>query len=112
MAIVMRMTWPDVTAQQYDEVRRRADWVGNPAPGGDVHIASFDEAGVLHCTDVWDSVEDLNAFLETRIFPTVTALGITSVPEVQVEPCHECFVPHVGSVTVPEGDRLLAATPV
>jgi hypothetical protein len=112
MAIVMRMTWPGVSPEQYDEVRRRTNWVGNPAPGGDVHIASFDEDGTLHCTDVWDSQEQLNTFLTERIFPTVAELGFTSEPEVRIDDCHECFVPHLNTITLPESDRLLAATPV
>jgi hypothetical protein len=112
MAIVMRMTWPGVTPDQYDEVRRRVNWVQDPAPGGDVHVASFDARGVLHCTDVWDTAEQLKAFLDERIFPTVAELGITSVPEVHIDECHECFVPHLNTVTLPESDRLLAATPV
>ncbi|MGB8651001.1 MAG: hypothetical protein WCD35_10110 [Mycobacteriales bacterium] len=112
MAIVMRMTWSGVTPEQYDEVRHRVNWVGNPSPGGDVHVASFGANGDLHCTDVWDSEEQLNTFLETRILPTVAAMGITSTPDVTIEACHELFVPHVNTITIPETDRILAATPV
>ena len=112
MAIVMRMTWSGITPKQYDEVRRLANWVGNPAPGGDMHVASFDADGVMHCTDVWDSAEELNAFLEQRIFPAVATLGITSKPDVVIDDCHELFVPHVNTITIPETDRILAATPV
>jgi hypothetical protein len=112
MAIVMRMTWRDITPQQYDEVRRTANWIGDPAPGGEVHIASFDAEGVLHCTDVWESADQLNDFLEQRIFPTVAALGVTSTPDVHIDQLHELFVPHLNSLTIPESDRLLAATPV
>lgn len=112
MTIVMRMTWAGVTPEQYDEVRRRTNWVGNPDPGGDVHIASFDADGTLHCTDVWASAEAMNTFLEQRIFPTVTDLGISTAPEVEIDDCHECFVPHLNTITLPESDRLLAATPL
>jgi hypothetical protein len=111
MTIVMRLTWEGVTPQQYDEVRRLADWVHNPADGGDVHVASFAD-GVLHCTDVWESEDQLDAFLGERIFPLMAQLGISSSPEVSIEPCHELFVPHINTITLPESDRLLAATPV
>lgn len=112
MAIVMRMTWRGITPDDYDEVRRLANWVSNPAPGGDAHIASFDSEGVLHCTDVWDSTEQLNTFLEQRIFPAVASLGVTSQPDVEIDGCHELFVPHINTITIPETDRILAATPV
>ena len=112
MAIVLRMTWPRITPEMYAEVRRRTNWISRPAPGGDVHIASFDLDGTLHCTDVWQSQEALNAFLETRLLPTVQDLGITAVPEILIDDCHECFVPHLNTITLPESDRLVAATPV
>ncbi len=112
MAIVMRMTWKGITQQTYDEIRRLADWVGNPAAGGDVHVASFDADGVLHCTDVWDSEDALNAFLHERVFPVVASMGVTSHPDVDIELCHELFVPHINTITLPASDRILAATPL
>ena len=112
MTIVMRMIWSGVTPEQYDEVRRRVNWIGNPAAGGDVHIASFDDNGDLHCTDVWDSEDSLDAFLAERIFPAVQALGITTQPRVTIDPCHEVFVPHLNTITLPASDRVLAATPI
>jgi hypothetical protein len=112
MAIVMRMTWRGVTPQQYDEVRRICGWVLTPPTGGDAHIASFDADGVLHCTDVWQDRASADAFFGERVLPAVMQAGITTEPEVTYETCHELFVPHVGTITIPDQDRLLAATPV
>jgi hypothetical protein len=112
MAIIMRMRWPGVTPEQYDEVRRQADWVRNPADGGNVHLASFDSAGVLHCYDAWDSEQQMNTFLTQRIFPAVQALGITTEPIVEIDASHEVFIARAGTITIPEQNRVLAATPL
>lgn len=62
--------------------------------------------------DVWDRAEELNVSLEERIFPAVASFGITTTPNVVIDGCHELFVPHVNTITIPETDRFLAATPV
>lgn len=112
MAIVMRMTWTGITPAQYDEVRRLCGWVQIPPVGGDAHVASFDAQGVLHCTDVWQDQASADAFFAERVMPAVTMVGIMSEPEIAYEACHELFVPHVGSITIPDAQRVLAATPV
>ncbi len=110
MAVVMRMEWAGITPEQYDEVRRRADWVGNPDPHGQVHIATFDD-GVLRCFDVWDSAGGLNEFLQSRIMPAVQAVGVTSEPSVQVTPLHELYVVRVADALLPQQSRVEAVTP-
>ena len=112
MAVVMRMRWSGVTPQQYDEVRRRVNWVQNVPPGAQVHLASFDQDGVLHCFDVWDSPEALQSFLENRIMPAVQAVGVTTEPDVHIDPCHELFIARAGTITIPEQERVLTATPM
>jgi hypothetical protein len=112
MPIIMRMRWEGVTPQQYDEVRRQVDWVSNPADGGNVHLASFAKDGALHCYDAWDSEKDLNNFLEKRLMPAVMAAGITTQPTVEIDEAHEVFVVRTGTITIPEQNRVLAATPL
>jgi len=41
MAIMMRMDWPDATAEQYDELRQVVDWEQDKADGGLFHVAAF-----------------------------------------------------------------------
>jgi hypothetical protein len=111
MAVVMRMEWPGITPQQYDDVRHEVDWIGKPDPAGQAHIATFDE-GVLRCFDVWESAEALNQFLQSRILPAVQAVGVTTQPTIQVTPLHELFVTRVAGQSLPEQNRVEAVTPV
>ena len=112
MAIVMRMRWSGVTPEQYDQVRRTVDWVHNTPDGAHVHLASFDQDGVLQCFDVWESEAQLNEFLSSRIMPAVQQVGVQTAPEVQLDPCHELFIARAGTTAIPEQSRVMAATPL
>lgn len=92
MAIMMRYEWKDATPEHYDAVRDRADWLGRPPAGGRVHLAAFNEAG-LQIIDVWDSVEELQAFLNDRIAPAIAEVGIPGEPVVEIIPLHESYCP-------------------
>lgn len=92
MAIMMVMRWNGVTAEQYDEVRELVGWERDPAPGGLFHAAAADEHG-LHVTDLWDSVEQFQAFVTERLMPGVAQIGITTQPDVEVAPLHALFAP-------------------
>jgi hypothetical protein len=87
MGIVVRMHWTGITPEQYDELRRRADWVGTEPAGCLVHVASFDRTGALHCCDVWAAYADFDEFLERRLFPAVLEAGIATEPSVWFEDC-------------------------
>ena len=52
-----------------------------------MHVAWFDEHG-LNVRDVWNSAEQLETFVGTRLMPAVAEVGITSAPEVTVQACH------------------------
>ena len=92
MAVAMFMSWAGVTAEQYDAVRKLVNWEGDPAPGGLFHVAATDEHG-LHVTDIWESPEAFQTFVNDRLMPGVAQLGITSQPVVEVLPIHALFTP-------------------
>ncbi len=92
MAVMMKYEWDGVTPEQYDEVRARVGWLDTPPAGGRVHVAAFDENGV-HITDVWDSVDDFQAFLNTRLAPAIAQVGIQREPRVEFLPLHEFHCP-------------------
>jgi hypothetical protein len=92
MAIMMRMDWPDATAEQYDELRQVVDWEQDKADGGLFHVAAFDESGA-HITDVWESAEQFQRFVDERLMPGVQKVGIAGQPEVTVLPAHAVFAP-------------------
>ncbi|HZP26093.1 MAG TPA: hypothetical protein VFB90_03500 [Dehalococcoidia bacterium] len=91
MAIVMFMEW-DVTPDQYEAARKLVNWEGQVPAGAIFHVAAFNQRG-LRVTDLWESEEDMQAFVNTRLMPGVRQLGIQSNPHVEVLPTHAIFTP-------------------
>lgn len=81
MPIVMNMRWDSVTPEQYEQAREQVGWALRPPDGGIIHIASFTEGG-LRVTDVWETADDFNRFVESRLMPVVQELGIEGEPDV------------------------------
>ena len=92
MAIVMIMEWEDVTPAQYDEVKRVTAFETDVAPGGIFHVAAFD-GNTMRVTDVWETPEHFQAFVDSRLTPCVQQMGITSQPTVTVLRAHNVFNP-------------------
>ena len=90
MPVVMSMRWAGVTPEQYDAVREDVNWEGEPAAGGIFHVAAFDDAG-LRVTDVWETAEDFQRFVDDRLMPAVRRAGLETQPEVEVLPTHAVF---------------------
>jgi hypothetical protein len=90
--IMMLMEWPGATAEQYDQLRRVVNWEAEKATGGMFHVAAFDERGA-HITDVWQSAEDFQRFVDERLMPGVQKVGIEGEPIVQVLPAHAVSAP-------------------
>src|SRR5581483_6540392 len=78
MAIVMFREW-DVTPDQYEAARKLVNWEGQVPAGAIFHVAAFNQRG-LRVTDLWESEEDMQAFVNTRLMPGVRQLGIQSNP--------------------------------
>ena len=94
MRIVMLMSWEGATLKQYNDVRKAVDWDKKIPAGAVLHVATADSKG-LRITDVWESEEDLNNFVQKRLMPNVKKLGITIEPKVEVYPLHNLFTPGV-----------------
>jgi len=92
MAVVMRMDWPEVTAEQYLEARELVGWERDIPRGAIFHVSFFD-AGGLKVVDVWEREEDFNEFVETRLRPGVERIGIEGEPNVTIEPALAVFNP-------------------
>ena len=61
MATVMSMHWPEITKQQYEQVRGDVKWESNVPDGAKFHVAWFASDG-LHVLDLWDSKADFERF--------------------------------------------------
>jgi len=76
MSIVVRYEpVPSSTIEQYDEVMRRLEQSGEmPADGFDYHVAFLSDDQLL-VSEVWDSMEQLQAFSE-RIMPLLADVAL------------------------------------
>jgi hypothetical protein len=91
MPILAIFTGKGITKGLYENLRPEVKWEKDPAPGFLVHACGFDEAGDLHVADVWESVETMNEFVNTRLMPAMKKLGVPA-PAVSVFPVHNVNV--------------------
>jgi len=92
MPIVMMMRWEGATVELYRALRKEVDLESNPPPGGMYHVVAFDDRGA-RITDVWESAEHFNAFVETRLMPAVAKVGIPGQPQIEILPAVEIYAP-------------------
>jgi hypothetical protein len=58
------------TKDIYENARKEVNWEGNPPPGVLFHASSFDDSGNnIHVADIWESEDQWNNFLNTRLMP-------------------------------------------
>ena len=88
--VVMSMRWRGVTPEQYEEARQVVNWEGDVPDGAVLHVAGFD-GDDLRVTDVWESEEQFNTFVEQRLMPGVQQIGIQGQPEVRFYPVQNVF---------------------
>jgi hypothetical protein len=88
--VVMSMRWAGVTPEQYEEARQVVNWEGDVPDGTVLHLAYFDSNGI-RVTDVWESEEQFNAFVESRLMPGVQQVGIEGQPDVEFFPVQNVF---------------------
>src|SRR3990172_3837218 len=88
MAVLVRVSWKDVTAESYDEARRELRWEED-APVGQIAHAAWLEGGDLHIVDVWNSAEDFVTFVDSRLRPVVAGeVGMETVPNIDTREAH------------------------
>ena len=94
MATVMLMHWPEVTKEQYEQVRNDVKWETDVPAGAKFHTAWFADDG-LHVFDLWDSPQDFQNFVNTRLGPATQRIGIKGQPKVDLSEAHAIFAPNV-----------------
>src|SRR4029453_10533604 len=92
MAVAMFMHWPGVTSDQYDAVMARLGLDANPPAGGILHLAAVTDDGVEVC-DVWQTEQAFTGYLEQRLLPAVSDLGISGEPEIRVVQLPNLYAP-------------------
>lgn len=68
-----------------DAARETVNWEGDQPDGGLLHVPWFVDGG-LRVTDVWESAEQFNAFVESRLRPGTREVGIEGEPRVEIHP--------------------------
>jgi hypothetical protein len=94
MQTVMQMRWTGVTTEQYEQARSQVAWETDVPDGCVLHIAGFD-GDDLRVTDVWESGEQFQQFVDERLMPAVMEIGIAGEPEVRLYPVQSIFNPGV-----------------
>jgi hypothetical protein len=106
MAVAMFMHWPGVTPDQYDAVMARLGLDASPAAGGVLHVAALTDEGLEVC-DVWQTEQAFQSYLEQRLLPVVSELGISGEPEIRLVPLHNLYagdpdmIDRIGVVSLP-----------
>ncbi len=106
MAVAMYMHWPGLTSDQYDAIMARLGLDANPTAGGVRHMATVTEEGVEVC-DIWQTEQAFNGFLQQRLLPVVSELGISGEPDVRIVPLHNLYaadadmIDRIGAVSLP-----------
>src|SRR4051812_27024518 len=100
MPVLAIFTSPTIDRKQYDALRNEVQWDKTHPEGAVFHAASFDENGGAHVADVWESREQLDRFVGTRLMPAMQKLGATP-PAVEVFDAHNINAfPTVGRYTL------------
>lgn len=99
MPVVVQYT-TDVGREQYDTVALAIRFHDEPPPGLIVHTAAVTGDGRMRIFDVWQTLEDHDRFVETRLQPaTVELVGdrVPVWPEPEVHDLHSLVKP-TGSI--------------
>jgi hypothetical protein len=75
MSVLARFAPPSATTEQYDEAIRRLREAGDFPPDGMEYHVCFLSDGNVRVSEIWDSLEQFQAFGE-RLMPLLAELGI------------------------------------
>ena len=94
MATAMIMHWPEVTKEQYEQVRHDAKWETDVPAGAKFHVAWFGSDG-FHVLDLWESQAHCERFMQDRLGAATARAGLTTQPKVEFAEAHAVFAPNV-----------------
>ncbi len=87
MTIHLFIRGEGITKDIYENARKEVNWEGNPPPGLILHTASFDNSGNVRVADVWESEDQWNNFLNTRLMPFMQKAKVPP-PKTEIFPIH------------------------
>jgi hypothetical protein len=75
MSVLARFSAPGTTTEQYDETIRRLEGMGDFPPDGLEYHVCFLADGDVRVSEIWNSLEQFQAFGE-RLMPVLAEAGI------------------------------------
>ena len=87
MSIAVRFHPKNLTVEQYEEVVRREETTGRFPPEGREHHVCFGQDGDLRVSEIWASVEQLQAYGEV-LMPILAEVGVQMAAEPEVFEVH------------------------
>jgi hypothetical protein len=83
MSFVLKFKPSGFTAAKYDETIKQLSAAGAGSPKGRSYHVCYGDPNGVDITDVWDSMEDFQAFGQTLV-PIMQSLGVTpDQPDIQ-----------------------------
>ena len=84
MPILATFTGNNITKNMYETLRKEVDWEHNHPAGLILHSAAFDNSGNnVRVADIWESEEELNNFVSSRLMPVMQKGGVPA-PRVEI----------------------------
>ncbi len=90
MSFVLRFTPSGFTVAKYNEAIEKLNAAGAGAPKGRSYHVCFGDPDNLHVSDIWDNMEDFQAFGQT-LLPIMQELGVDPGQPVVI-PVHNIIV--------------------
>jgi hypothetical protein len=89
MQVVVSMSWPHVTPEDYEAASDLIRLEDDPPVGAVSHIVWFTESG-LRAVDVWRSKADFERFAHERLFPAAERVpGFHGEPLLRFAPLYD-----------------------
>ncbi len=92
MSILVRFAPPSLTAEQYEQVRRRMEETGGFPPEGLEYHVCFGPEGNLRVSEIWASREQFEAYGE-RLMPAIRDAGIDMSGGAEILDVHSVVAP-------------------
>jgi hypothetical protein len=92
MKVMMQMHWDGVTPEQYDKMRKSVGMDENIPAGLVFHAAGFKD-DAISVTDVWESADDFNAFVQNHLMSAAKEAEVEGQPHVEIFPLHATLAP-------------------
>lgn len=94
MAVESRGSVPGMTGEQYEGTLQQLRAQLEAAPGFIAHIGVATEAGV-EVTEVWESAEQAQAWIDTAVAPLLRAAGAPA-PTTEIRPIRQLVLARKG----------------